>query len=362
MLTAVAVPLLFVAGSLAIDTTNAMNMKVRLQNAADSAALATAARLSEEENLTKEQAKAFALKFVQGQVQEDFGAFDGLAISPVVTIDPVESGGRTIWKVAVSMSGSQKVTPMARVMGKDRLNVQVVGKSESAGEAQGAFSMVLVLDKSGSMDWKLGGEELDEDGNAVLGPDGKPINVSSKKIDVLKIAVASMIKEFEQADPEEKFVRLGATSYDTNRRGTTNLNFNLERTETFVNGLRASGGTDSTKAFKWAYRRVTSQSEIQLHKQKNGQVPSKFVVFMTDGDNNYNSADVSTKQLCDKAKNDGVEVFTVAFAAPERGRRLLSYCATSSEHSYSATSSAQLIAAFKNIGNAASKVISRLTE
>jgi Flp pilus assembly protein TadG/uncharacterized protein YegL len=362
LMTAIAVPLLFLAGSFAVDTTNALSMKVRLQNAADSAALATAARLSEEENLTEEQAKAFALKFVNGQVEEDFSAFDGFSVTPTVTINPVESGGRTIWKVAVSMDGSQKLTPMARVMGQDRLNVSVVGKSESAGEAQGAFSMALVLDKSGSMDWKLGGEKLDEDGNVVLGPDGKPINISSKKIDVLKIAVGSMIKEFEQADPEGKFVRLGAASYDTNRRGTTNLNFNLQKTKTFVDGLKAAGGTDSTKAFKWAYKRVTSQSEIQLHKQKNGQVPSKFLVFMTDGDNNYNSADVSTKKLCNKAKNDGVEVFAVAFAAPDRGRELLSYCATSSEHFYAAENSAQLIAAFKNIGNSASKVVSRLTE
>jgi Flp pilus assembly protein TadG/uncharacterized protein YegL len=341
LMTAVAVPLLFLAGSFAIDTTNAMSMKVRLQNAADSAALATAARLSEEENLTEEQAKAFALKFVNGQVEEDFGAFDGFSVTPSVTINPVESDGRTIWKVAVSMNGSQKLTPMARVLGKDRLNVSVVGKSESAGEAQGAFSMALVLDRSGSMDWSLNGQ---------------------KKINVLKTAVGGLIDQFKEADPERKYVRLGASSYNTKLTGDTKLRWNPEQTRQFVDALPASGGTDSTDAFNWAYEAVTHQREVARHHAKTKQVPKKFIVFMTDGDNNYRSADSSTKHLCDDAKDDGVEVYTVAFAAPARGKQLLSYCASTEEHFFDAQNSTQLIEAFKNIGYAASKVVSRLTE
>ena len=47
MLAALMLPVLFVAGSLAIDTTNAFSMKTRLQNAADSAALATTSQVAE---------------------------------------------------------------------------------------------------------------------------------------------------------------------------------------------------------------------------------------------------------------------------------------------------------------------------
>lgn len=362
LIAAVAVPVLFMAGSLAVDTTNAMSMKVRLQNAVDSAALATAARLSEEENLTEAQAQAFALKFVNGQVKEDFGAFNGFSVTPTVNIDPVETGGRTVWKVAVSMEGSQSLTPMARIMGKDKLTVNVVGKSESAGEAQGAFSMALVLDRSGSMDWDLESEKLDEDGNVVLGPDGKPVIINQKKIDVLKTAVGGLIDQIEDADPDRKYARLGASSYNSNMTGNTKLRWNPAKTKEFVDALPASGGTDSTYAFSWAYTEVTHKREDNQHSNKTGQVPKKFIVFMTDGDNNYSSADSSTKRLCDDAKDDGVEVYTVAFAAPSRGKALLSYCASTAEHFYDAKNSAELIAAFKNIGNAASKVISRLTE
>ncbi len=341
LIAAAAVPVLFMAGSLAVDTTNAMSMKVRLQNAVDSAALATAARLSEEENLTAAQAQAFALKFVNGQVKEDFGAFNGFSVTPTVNIDPVETGGRTVWKVAVSMEGSQSLTPMARIMGKDKLTVSVVGKSESAGEAQGAFSMALVLDRSGSMDWNLNGQ---------------------KKINVLKTAVGGLIEQFEEADPERKYVRLGASSYNSKLTGSTKLRWNPGKTKEFVDALPASGGTDSTDAFDWAYTAVTHKRENNAHDAKSGQVPKKFIVFMTDGDNNYSSADSSTKHLCDDAKDDGIEVYTVAFAAPNRGKQLLSYCASTEEHFFDAQNSAQLIEAFKNIGYAASKVVSRLTE
>lgn len=83
---------------------------------------------------------------------------------------------------------------------------------------------------------------------------------------------------------------------------------------------------------------------------------------MTDGDNNYTSADTSTKKLCDEAKADGLTIYTIAFAAPSRGQQLLSYCASQPENYYDARNSAELIDAFKNIGEQTSKVVSRLTQ
>ncbi|WP_299867938.1 TadE/TadG family type IV pilus assembly protein [uncultured Hoeflea sp.] len=341
MLAALTVPVLFMAGSLAVDTTNALSMKVRLQNAVDSAALATAMRLTEEEDLTQAAAKAFALKFLNGQVQEDLPGFQDMAVSPNVTITPVEDNGRTIWKVAIALGGSYTLTPMARVLGQEKMTVNVVGKSESAGEAQGSFSMALVLDRSGSMGWNLNGQQ---------------------KIAVLKTAVGGLVDQFKVADPNKKYVRLGASSYQSYMTGSQSLVWNPEKTRTFVNALPASGGTDSTAAFKWGYDALKHKRENNQHNKKSGQVPKKFIVFMTDGENNYSSADSSTKIHCDNAKKDGIEVYSVAFAAPAAGKALLSYCATSSDHFYDAQNSAQLIEAFKNIGNAASKVVSRLTE
>ncbi len=335
-------PVVIIAGSLAIDTTNALSMKTRMQNAADSAALATSTRLSQEENLSLEDAKAFAATFLQGQMEEDREVFSDMSITPVITITPIEDNGNTIWRVAVSLTGTQTLSPMARVMGRTNISVGVVGKSESAsGVTQGAFSMALVLDRSGSMDWDLDGQ---------------------RKIDVLKTAVGGLLDQFDSADPGHNYVRIGAASYNTYMTGSQSLHWKPKKTRDFVNALPADGGTDSTEAFNWAFTNVNSNNEIKKHKDNTGLVPQRFIVFMTDGDNNYSSADSSTKILCDKAKDAGVEVYTVAFAAPTRGKQLLSYCASSSDHFYDATSSADLIAAFKSIGRQASQVSSRLTQ
>jgi uncharacterized protein YegL len=127
-----------------------------------------------------------------------------------------------------------------------------------------------------------------------------------------------------------------------------------------VKALTATGGTDSSDAMAKAYAKVIDASEDTAHKNKNGQTPSKFIVFMTDGDNNYTSADTATKATCDTAKAKGVEIFSVAFMAPTRGQALLQYCATDTSHYYDANNAAELVAAFKEIGEKATQASTRL--
>ena len=342
MLAAFLLPVTMIAGSLALDTTNALSMKARLQNAADSAALATATRLYQEENLSIADAKAFAATFFKGQVEEDSSAYDGFSVAPKVTITKAKANGGTTWQVSVAVTGTQKTTPMARLLGRDTLSVNVAGKSQSGSEsAQGSISMALVLDQSGSMDWKLDGE---------------------KKINVLKTAVFGLIDQFKTVDPKGDYIRLGSVSYNTGITGKSIMTWNVDRVHNFVGQLQATGGTDSTDAFKWGYRKASSTIETDEHQARTGQDPERIIVFMTDGDNNYTSADTSTKKLCDEAKADGLTVYTIAFAAPSRGQQLLSYCASKPENYYDARNSAELIDAFKNIGEQTSKVVSRLTE
>ena len=93
-----------------------------------------------------------------------------------------------------------------------------------------------------------------------------------------------------------------------------------------------------------------------------GQVPTKYIVFMTDGANNYSSDDTSTLATCASAKKDGIEIYTVAFMAPTAGQTLLKTCATDSSHYFQAENMAALVAAFKVIGERTSAVVSRLTQ
>ncbi|MBC7281644.1 TadE/TadG family type IV pilus assembly protein [Hoeflea sp.] len=342
MMAGVLVPVLFMAGSFALDTTNTLSMKTRLQNAVDSAALATATRLYKEDNLSIADAKAFAADFLQGQVEEDKSAFSDFSISPAITITKVVDNGRTIWQVAIAVTGTHEATQMARLMGRDKLSVSVAGKSESgSASSQGSISMALVLDQSGSMDWTLDGQ---------------------KKINVLKTAVFGLVQQFKKVDPKGDYIRLGSVSYNSAVTGKHNMTWNIESVRSFVGNLGATGGTDSTDAFKWGYQKINSPTETTEHNTRTGQEPERIIVFMTDGDNNYYSADASTKLLCDTAKADGLTVYTVAFAAPDRGKKLLSYCADQPEHYFDAKNSQELIDAFKNIGEQTSEVVSRITQ
>ncbi len=83
---------------------------------------------------------------------------------------------------------------------------------------------------------------------------------------------------------------------------------------------------------------------------------------MTDGENNYANDDTVTKQWCDTAKASKVQIYSVAFMAPDRGQKLLKYCASSSSHYFEADEASDLVAAFKAIGERAAALASRLTK
>lgn len=340
MISAVTIPLAFAAASFGVDTTNAFSMKAHLQEAADAAALATSSLAVADESMTAQKARTFALKFIDGQLQQYKPLFADLSVAPNVTVTPVKTAGQTVWNVSVELIGTQTTTPLARFLGKDRIAVTVAGTSQSARGNQGALSMALVLDQSGSMGWYLDG---------------------AQKIDVLKQAVGELMDQFEEVDAESKYVRIAAAAYSSQMNSSHPPVWNREQIRSYANALRAGGGTSSTAAFGWGLTTIADEAEAEAHEDKNGQTPKRFILFMTDGANNYASADYETLQLCASAKGKGIEVYSVAFAAPAQGRSLLMKCASSPDNFFDARNSADLIKAFEEIGRKAADSMTRLT-
>jgi Flp pilus assembly protein TadG len=384
ILAALMLPVLIVGGSLAIDTSNALSMKVRLQNAADSAALATTSQLAEEQ-IVESQAISYATNFFNAQISSDTQAFDGFSATPTVTLSKTGSGKKTVWKVDVAVLGSQNTSAMGRFVGRDTIDVQINGTSESARDGSNPLSMMLVLDRSGSMDWSSGRttsstvpkycnrwvysyykgwtQETYQCGT-------RTVEVDVPKIDVLKEAVADLTAHIEESDPTNEYARMGAVAYnsETGSGDKQSISWKKSDVTTFANSLEATGGTNSEDAMKWGYEQITSPTEINAHYSKNGsKVPSTFIVFMTDGENSTGSsywnnyADSQTLSYCTKAKDKGVMIFTVAFQAPDRGKQLLSSCASGSGFYYTADSADELKKAFKDIGEEAVKLVTRLT-
>ncbi|WP_373414023.1 pilus assembly protein TadG-related protein [Ensifer aridi] len=404
MMTALLAPLLLAAGGVSIDMANMLMTKNQLQDATDAAALAAASALVSNVRPDAEEAKAIARKFLKAQMAASNAAdlpgagdesategtdaasrpeWDDVNTSEVnITETPNGTKGKS-FKVSIVNKHLLQFNAMTRLLGQESIELETRATAESATETRNAISMYLVLDRSGSMAWKT----TTVDKTRTRCPNYTSSNwwqypnlaatspCYIDKISTLKTAVNDMFAPLVLADPGQEYMRAGAVSYNDKQDPATKLNWGSPTAGTYVKALKAIGGTDSSSAFKTAYEKLTAKDsaganlEDKAHAVKNGQIPEKYIVFMTDGENtHFNgrpdnlSSDAMTKSYCDKAKTAGIQVFAVAFMAPQRGKDLLQYCATSSEHYLEAEDAEELVAEFKKIGEKAAAMASRLTK
>ncbi|WP_438751821.1 vWA domain-containing protein [Pararhizobium sp. O133] len=370
------VPVLLATGGVAMDMTNMLMAKNHLQDATDAAALAASSALVNQ-NLTNAEAKLQAKEFLKTQmlnwatsgmtaeqIENIENELSGTAIK--ITEEKAILGNAKKYTVEVSAKFDLPLNAFTRLLGKDTTEIGATSKSISSTEARNALSMYLVLDQSGSM----------ASATTTKNPDQPTIACGKKtcdnflsKIAALKLATANLLTQLHAADPTLSLVRLGSVSYSTKMLPALAPDWGVKAVLAYVNALPADGFTDSSDAIKTAYKALANSSEDSAHKNKNGQVPKKFIVFMTDGENNYykskpndTASDTATRKTCDKARADGMEVYTVAFMAPARGQDLLKYCATTTAHYFPAENATELTAAFKYIGEKASQTAVRLTK
>lgn len=393
-MTAILLPVLLGAGGISIDVTKMIMTKTRLQDAADSAALAAASALANK-GYTVEKAKLLAIQFLAAQMREGSDLGDEVAkakdaeITSGTSIDIREVAtvgtGKT-FVINMTARYSMDLNPLTRLLVKDKATLTASTSAESATESKNALSMFLVVDRSGSMSFKTNeiASKTEACQNYTESNWGEYPNLKTskpcytKKIGALKLAVASLATQLNTADPKKELVRTAAVSYNDNMQTETQFAWGSDGALAYVNALPSipTGGTDSHAAFAKAFDKLvpsdsTKETENTAHKQKNGQMPTKYIVFMTDGDNtayngsssssNGKKSDTETRQYCDKARAAKVEVYTVAFMAPARGQSLLKYCATTEANYFEADDMGQLVSAFKAIGERATAVIARLT-
>lgn len=378
-MTAILLPVLLAGAGVAMDLTKLVQVRSALQDAADSAALSAASALAGK-GITDEEAIALAKKFMAAQftnssqsgaplTEDEEKAAEDLADTALASVHRTAgaSGATNTYEVTVNGQYDVSMNAFTKLLGYDKVRVSVASTSESTTESKNALSMYLVLDRSGSMEENTSTINTAQPTKVEYYSCGRrtcsrTVTNYVLKIEALKIAVADLVDQLDTADPEKKYVRTAAISYNSSSQTPTTFEWGTTAVTNYVNALSATGGTDSSNAFKTAYQKVTAASEVSAHTAKNGQKdPGKFIIFMTDGDNNYSSADTSTKAWCDSARAADVEVFSVAFMAPTRGQQLLSYCATDTSHYYDASNAAELVAAFKEIGEKASMAATRLT-
>ncbi|WP_432345002.1 TadE/TadG family type IV pilus assembly protein [Shinella yambaruensis] len=379
MMTALVFPVMLAAGGVAMDLTSMVLAKAELQDATDAAALAAASAMANDGMLASD-AKLLALSFIKTQMaggaavdgsekdpSGDDDAADIGANSEVLITEEATAGTGKSFKIEVTSSRKIYFTPFTRLLGQESATLTTKSFAESATESKNALSMYLVLDKSGSMLANTTEKntsvnscyQYDDTGRLIKNNPISPCYI--KKIEALKLAAASLFTQLNAADPNTKFVRTGTVSYNIEMSTAYNLAWGTTASLTQVNALSAGGGTSSSDAMAAAYNKLNASTENTEHKKKNGQVPTKYIILMTDGNNNYTADDTTTKQTCTKAKAAGMVVYGVAFMAPTRGQQLLQACVSSPENYFAAERMDELVAAFKAIGERASAVVSRLT-
>lgn len=315
-------PILATVGS-AVDYSMYVNKRAKVAQAVDAAILAASSSVNSVEELAD-------LPLVNEKVKKQFGLFLDANLTEFKNLDYNFDG---INYDPISRRVEAKVsfnydTHFMGIFGRKNIEQTITAATKLQAEESGALSMYLVLDKSGSMGWQ-------------------------NKMAALKTAIAGMATMFSEMDPEKKYVRLGAIAYDSRSQRPTNLAWGTDAALRYTNSLIAWGGTNSAAAVKTARNKLRSKNEIKQHEKKNGQEPTKVLVFMTDGANNRTQYDKKTKNYCNSAKKSDIEIYSVAFKAPIRGEELLKYCASSISHYFEADDADELIDAFRKIATSA---------
>ena len=161
------------------------------------------------------------------------------------------------------------------------------------------------------------------------------------------------------------------------------LNENMTTVKTHLNGMVANGWTNIHMGTIWGLRLLSPQVPFTEGRPYSDHENKKFLVIMTDGANTYTSEyhaygwstdgrisgsssivremNVRTKESCQAAKSEGVQVFTVYFGNPGGSTEdVMTTCASTGDHYFVAKNRAQLIKAFEDIAKAVNAI--RLTD
>lgn len=357
ILTAIALPILIAAAGAAVDLANAMQSRNQMNSIADAASLAAAQALTDK-TVTIAQATQIATDYANAQITALGLSANSFKISVVIT--PTVTSSLAIQNtVAVKLYGKMD-TSLMRAVGINSMDIASASTSTSSTGQQNSLSMYLVLDRSGSMQASVTGTKNTAYSkctyyymNAAQTAMYSVSNYSPcmyQRIEVLQNAVSSLLQTLEKTDPTHTLVRTGADAYSSSAYTQQKLDWGESGVSTYVAAMSPGGGTSSTDAFKAGVDAMVDPMENTYHLNKNGLVPKKFMILMTDGENNYSSDNTATITQCKRAKDANITVYTVGFLlSSATAKSFLLSCASNASTYYDATDGASLSAAFANI-------------
>lgn len=298
---ALAATLLVIGAMVAIDINQMVNAKTKVAAITDAAALAGAQAFD----------KADRMQVVREYLDENS---EGYLPSTMIT-NPVIRFDDAAQEVHVSIDAHAEL-PFAKILGlADR---GVAYKSVAAyPDAIDPLTIAFALDISGSMGWSTADGQI--------------------KIDTLKSASAQLFQIIEDKvkNPNsiDKYIRTGVSAFNSDLAVDQDMEWGFETTKTTIQSLTAGGATNTFSALENAHKQIIDDrmARITDNPSFNLSTLDEFVIFMTDGENTAGDPvflDDESYETCIAMREDGIEVYAIAFTAPARGQMLLLDCAS----------------------------------
>jgi len=284
-----------------VDTSNLISSKTKVSTLTDAAALAGASVYG------KANREEVVLQFLQTNGYKMLPA--KFAGDPIITFNDID---RT---VAVSVS-TQVDTPFASIMGMGPNNVGYKTKAGYAG-LETPLTIAFALDVSGSM--------------------GDPTPDGVRKIDALKTAITSMFEVIERKAESyevlESALRTGMSAFNEGLEDASPMEWGYRDTQAGIDNLEPDGWTNSAVALDNAYNQILNDRAFRIADDPNFDQNSldEYVIFMTDGANTFDDPillDEQSYETCLSMREEGIEVYAIAFEAPEEGQLLLMDCSS----------------------------------
>lgn len=366
--------LLFLAG-MAVDYSRAMNVRSRVSDAADAAALAAGRALMS--GMDANEIRALALKYFNENVKSVNG--QATVGAPRINVD-MQHGG-----VTIDVNSKVNLT-LARIIGKQTLDFPI---STAVNFSQKDIEVGMALDITGSMrDRDSNGQRkidglkkafesfatrlIPENGSDLqkvrigVAPYAHTVNLGSYVDNVTTRPANSCITERKKgtySDETGEFFQLGKSNCIGSEAKLMPLSDDRETLIDTVKSFQTYSATAGHLGLQWAWNLVSPKwantwggdaAPTSYDEVASGKV-IKAVVLMTDGEfNTRYHGPTSAKQareLCTAMKAEGVVVFSVGFGlgGNQEALETLRECATPGQGYFADTSNAdELEAAFNN--------------
>jgi Flp pilus assembly protein TadG len=141
------------------------------------------------------------------------------------------------------------------------------------------------------------------------------------------------------------------------------LTADMTRARSSIDGLKPKGWTYIPSGVTWGWRTLEGQLPVRVKTPNKNAKHKKVMVIMTDGENTRSKSQLShdgqnildanskTARLCERVKNDDIDVYTITYAVDDKTTKsLMRNCATSNAMFFDASSASELKKAFENIG------------